>query len=112
MIKKTISFCVIGKDELEKAVSKHFGKRIKVSDMEVSLFDCLPCDTSEPDGFYFDISVNVDGLDDNYTDSFDLAEENEWPEDFGEMAFIKEEFIFDFDVSEFASYDRGIDSSD
>ncbi len=112
MIKKTISVYVIEKDELEKAVSKHFGREIKVSDMDVTLYDCLPLDSSKPEGFYFDICVNGIDLDDNYIDNIDLAEENDWPEDFGEIAFVDEKFIFDFDVSEFKSYERLVDSSD
>ncbi|MBO4393703.1 MAG: hypothetical protein J5800_05115 [Spirochaetales bacterium] len=112
MIKKALPFSVLERDELEKAVSEHFGRRIRVSDMDVSLYDCLPCDVMEPDGFYFDIRVCGKDFDDSYTDSFDLAEENNWPEDFGEVAFVDEQYIFDFDVLEFNSYERAIDSSD
>lgn len=114
MIKKEkkVSFSVIEKDELEKAVSKHFGTEIKVSDMEVGLFDCVPLFDMKPEGFYFNITIPEKGLDDNFTDSFDLAEENNWPEDFGTIAFTEEEYVFDFDVSEFKAYERNIDTSD
>lgn len=116
MIKKektiTYTLQIIEKEELEKAVSKHFGAEIKLGEMDVSLYDCLPLDTGKPDGFYFNITVHKDDILDNFVDSFDLAEENNWPEEFGTIAFIEEENIFDFDVSEFNFFERELDTSD
>ncbi len=80
--------------------------------MEVCLFDCLPDFGSKPEGFYFVITVPGIKPGDNVVDASDLAEENNWPEDFGQIAFTEEEYIFNFDVSEFKSYQREIDSSD
>jgi len=103
-------------EDLESALSKHYGKEIKLSDVNCTLVHCIPMDTGHPSGQYLEITV--EGEEDE-TDSLDLFFDYDLHGHFldGKELSLDEEWaieveIFAFSVSEFHSYDSYVDSSD
>lgn len=111
MISKTKNYPVLEVSDLEEAVSKYYGRKIKISDMKVILFDHMPLDKGTSNGVYFVIEP-VESKDEEVLFSPELVQANNWPEEFGDTPYLEEEYIFDFDVSKFGSYERETDTSD
>ena len=103
-------------EEIEKAISSYIGhkKHISISEVNCRLVHCIPCNTEEPNGMYLDF--NIDG---EWVDSVDLF----WDDDKkgyyldGKLLALTEtwlspEEIFNFDTTEFKSFDTYVDGSD
>lgn len=90
---KTLEFKVLDVEDIEQAVSKWFGREIKIGEMETIL-------TDYPEDFETNFCIYVEEEDDT-VDSFTL-----WPE-FGTYSFrLEEEYIFNFDTGLFKSFER------
>ena len=108
MIKKTVTYKVIEKEDLERVVSKILGKETKISEMDVELTDWVPSNYAEDNvsadacGITFNVFVNneqVSPIDEDYLSLPDINQ-----------AILQEKYIFNFDVKEFKSYKRTIDT--
>lgn len=102
-------------EDIEKAVSSQLGRPVKISEIECTFVYCMPCNTNEPSGMYFNIEV-----DNRYLDSYDLFFDDNIeliPID-GKAPSLDEEKclypsdVFSFDTSAFKSFSFDIDSSD
>ena len=100
--------------DIEQAVSKHLGRTVVISEIECSLAYCIPMDSGEASGMYFELNIEDDSC-----DSFDLF----WNDDLTghyldgkrlclDEAWLPVEEIFNFDISVFKSFDSWTDSSD
>ena len=126
MKKKTIEFelAVFEAEDFENAYANYLKreglepKKVSIADMDFALIDYVPLDPGIPEGMGFLITIDEDMV-----DEFDLFW-NEEKEGFylpgGE--YIGTEFwtvniqdhsvLFDFDVSQFRSFERYVDTSD
>ena len=113
MIKKEITreITLLEKEDVINNVSEMLGRDVKLSEMEVTLYVCIPSDAvyggelSEC-GLYCEIQVDGEKVcDEDYNYPLDNF--------FDECEFyLKDDEIFAFDTSEFGSYERLGDTSD
>ncbi len=128
MKKKTISVNSFEAKDFEEAFAKYLERegmeprQVSISDMKFTLIDYIPMDkgTCEGMGFYID----VDDLDLTVSE-YDLFRD---PEEESDQYFLPNgecigddiwdnniqdpSVLFDFDISQFKSFDRFVDSSD
>lgn len=111
MIEKQKVFQVLEVADVERLVSEMAGREIKVSDMDIRLYDAVPYgpiyDEGRVDSVYMYCEVRVDGkevFDDDYNSPFD--------DYLPKWVYLPEEYIFDFDTKLFKSFKRYTDSSD
>ena len=114
MIKKEITreITLLEKEDVINDVSEMLGRDVKLSEMEVTLYVCIPYDAvyggelSEC-GLYCEIHVDGEDVWDSENERLPLEEF------FNECEFyLKDDEIFAFDTSEFGSYERLGDTSD
>lgn len=108
MIEKTVTYSVIEKEDLERVASKILGKETKISEMDVELYDLVPSNYAEGNvftrscGITFNIFVNYKQVNPMGVDYFSLPKIDQ--------AILHEKYIFNFDVKEFKSYKRTINT--
>ena len=112
MITKTYN--VLDVEDVERIVSEHAGRNVKIGEMTIELLDCLPEDSmweNKPplSDFSMYINVEVDG-EDIVTDEENY--ESPLQPYLPEGVFIPEKYFFNFDTKLFKSYKRYIDNSD
>ncbi len=100
--------------DIEYAVSNHLGKKVTISKIDCSLVYCIPLDSGEASGMYFELKIGED-----FCDSFDLFFDDKLDGHYlnGKRLCLDEPWlpvneIFNFDVSVFKSFDSWTDSSD
>ena len=100
--------------DIEQAVSKHLGRTVVISEIDCSLAYCIPMDSGEASGMYFELTIGED-----FCDSFDLFYDDELEGHYldGKQLCLDEPWlpvneIFNFDISAFKSFDSWTDSSD
>ena len=101
-------------EDIERAISAHLGREVKIQEVECTLTHCIPADTLEPGGAFLDFVVG-----DECFDSFDLfmGEESDGHYLDGKLLSLDAQWasteeIFSFDVSAFKSFESLIDGSD
>ena len=116
MITKTITkeLNLLDIEDIELALSKHYDRKISISEVKCTLVYCIPLDTCELSGSYLEFDVG-----DDWCESFELwydEEENELLVNGKEPSFVREclcqEDVFNFDVSVFKKFECRTDSSD
>ena len=131
----TRTYNVLEPEDLERAVSEYFGKEIKLSEMEVEIYDRRPVDEDfrlDSETHYKNRNRRVVGIDIRVegaeaVEEFEISE-GVFEEDtvnfvdeeglgltefFDEKEqFIKEEYIFAFDTGLFKSYNRYVSTDD
>ena len=110
-----VSLITFGDDVMfEQAVTNYLGRKVSISEIECSLAYCVPMDSGEASGMYFDLTIGAD-----FCDSFDLFYDDELGGHYldGKPLCLDEPWlpiseIFNFDVSVFKSFGSWTDSSD
>ena len=104
------TYNVLEAEDLERAVSECFGKEIKVSDMDVEVYDCIhPWADYEK---YYDpttetlgMCITVEGAENAEGDDFVSEYQIGLADFFREKdLFIADKYIFGFDTNLFGSY--------
>ena len=102
-------------EDIESAVSKHAGREVKIGEMDCSLAYCIPMDSNEPSGAYFELSGfddEVDSYELFYDDELECHVVNGKPLSLDAEPWLPVEDIFNFDVSAFKSFETWTDTSD
>ena len=111
-------------NDFEDAYSKWLEKRgepprrVSISEMDFELIDFVPLDPGTPEGMGFAIKVDghylndLDLLFDDETEMFYLPDGKCLGETFWNFNIQDHTKLFDFDVSQFKSFTRWMDSSD
>lgn len=107
MIKKTVTYKVFEKEDVERIISKFLGKEVKISEMDVEMIDLISCEYELVDECELDCLIKVDGK--NVIDEAYLCPLVDY---IPNQALLDEKYIFAFDVREFKSYCRYMDNSD
>ncbi len=101
-------------EDIEAALSKHYDRKITVSEVECTLYYCFHLDTCELRGSYLEFMIGNDPC-----DSYDLwydEEEKKVRVNGKRPSFVLEclrpEYIFNFDVSAFKEFECWVDNSD
>ena len=117
---KTESYCKLDVEDIEAAVSLYFNQTIKISEMDVRMFDSLLVDGNRNSSSFFYITVPKltdntppDIIVNDLVDSGTLFDKQNWP-DFTlnkTEVFIDEQYIFNFNTDLFHSYKRSTELS-
>ena len=100
--------------DIERAVSKHLERDVSISEIDCSLAYCIPMDSGEASGMYFELTIGED-----FCDSLDLFYDDELKGHYldGKQLCLDEPWlpvneIFNFDISAFKSFRSWTDYSD
>ena len=110
MKEKQISFNVLEVEDVERLVSEVAGREIKVGEMDVTVIDGGPVEGLENldiSSTYMGCVISVDGKE-IHDEKCSSPLDKYMPD----MAYIPEEYIFDFSTDLFKSYERYSDNSD
>ena len=119
MVKKEKTYSVLEVEDLEHAVSEYFGKEIKISEMDVTVYDRI-CPWEYNLEKYYDpkteaivMCVDVEGAENEDGDNWVGEDGLGLTEFFREKElFVEDEYIFAFDTSMFKSYTREVSTDD
>ena len=114
MTKITREYALLDREDVEQAVSKAFGKPVKLEDMEVVLYDCFSLVWEEVNCLSFKIKAGDMVIPKNefVDDNEDYEEGPLDPFIDGLSAGTEESLIFNFSTDLFKTYMRRIDCSD